>query len=121
MLRHVFPILLIELLIGVACSAPTTPAPPPFYSLSGRVTEAGTTVGISGAGVFILNGANWKGVATTDAEGNYSSTVFSPAADAVMASEPSHHDQTKVVDLTTTHTLSFELAVWGGPAYVWDY
>lgn len=120
MLRHVFPVLLLGLLLGAACSAPTPPAPPTIYSLSGRVTAAGTTAGINGATVFILNGPNRKAVATTDAAGNYSFSVFSPSADAVMVWAPFFYEQTKLVDLTTSNTISFEL-VGGGPAGFWDY
>lgn len=120
MRRDVFPVLLLGLLIGAACSAPTAPSPPTIYSLSGRVTAAGTTVGINDATISILNGPNRKTVATTDAAGNYSFSVFSPAADAVAAWAPTFHEQTKLVDLTASNTISFEL-VGGAPAGFWDY
>ena len=119
MLRHVFPVLLLGLLIG-ACSAPTTPAPPTLYSLSGRVTEAGTTTGISGAIVHILDGPNVNKVATTDAAGNYSFSVLSPSAFTVMAAAPFFYEQRKAVDLTTSNTISFEL-LGGAPGTPWDY
>ena len=118
MLKHASFVLLF--MVTAACSAPTAPAPPTIYSLSGRVTAAGTTAGIAGATVFILEGSNRKTVATTDAAGNYSFSVSSPSADAVMAWAPFFHDQTKLVDLTTSNTISFEL-VGGGPAGFWDY
>lgn len=118
MLKHASFVLL--LMVTAACSAPTAPAPPTIYSLSGRVTAAGTTAGINGATVFILNGPNRKAVATTDAAGNYSFSVFSPSADAVGAWAPFFYEQTKLVDLATSKTISFDL-VGGGPASPWDY
>lgn len=102
-----------------ACSL-AAPAPPTVYSVSGRVTEAGTTAAISGATITILIRADRKTVATTDAEGNYSFSVFSPAGDALIAWAPYHYEQMKVVDLTTARTLSFEL-VGGAPGGPWDY
>lgn len=132
MLRHVFPVLLLGLLIGAACSTPTTPAPsthfsptptpPAIYSLNGRVLEDGTTAGIEGATIFILDGPSRKTVATTDAAGNYSATVFSQPRARFAARAPNtpgdvpcdpeascFFEQQKDVDLTTSNTLSFEL------------
>jgi Carboxypeptidase regulatory-like domain len=118
--RYVNPLLL--LMAATACSAPTAPAPPTIYSLSGRVTEAGTAAGINAAVVHILDGPNMGRVATTDAGGNYSFSVLSPSAFTVMAAAPLFYEQRKAIDLTTSKTLSFEL-VGGAPATPspWDY
>ena len=133
MLRHVFPVLL-GVLIGAACSTPTTPAssthfspiPPPqaIYSINGSVIEEGTTAGIEGATVFILvdGGPDRKAVATTDAAGHYSATVLSQAHATFAARAPNtpgyapcdpeascFFEQHKDVDLTISNTVSFEL------------
>jgi len=131
MLKHVFPILLLALLIE-ACSGPTTPAPSTHfsptptplatYSLNGRVIDEGTAVGIEGATVFILDGLDRKSVATTDAAGNYSATISSqprarfaarapntPGTVPCVLDAPCYFEQQKEVDLRTSNALSFEL------------
>jgi Carboxypeptidase regulatory-like domain len=116
-----FSLLLIFVATGCNAASPTTPVT--SYTLTGRVTQAGTSVGVADAIVRILDGPNTDQVATTDPQGNYFFIRLSPSTFTVMAAAVGFYDQTKTVDLTSTRlVVSFEL-VGGAPTTPspWDY
>jgi hypothetical protein len=79
--------------------APTT------FSLSGRVTEFGTSHGISAATVFIGDGPNAGKSTTTNASGTYSFTELQQSSFTVNVSATNYISESRVVTLTSNQTL----------------
>src|SRR5437762_1124451 len=102
---------------GSGTSTPTTPTPTPTpttFSLSGQVTESGTSTAIGGAKVSIADGPNAGRSTTTDSSGNYSLTGLQQSGFTVNVSADNYQPQSKGMTLTSNQTLSFQL-VRAGP------
>jgi len=93
------------------------------FTLSGRVTDSSTGVGLVGAIVSIGDGVNTGRSSTTDAAGNYTTAGLQQSGFTVTASVANYRSASKAVTLTSDQTLSFQLprlvlivqGTWTGP------
>jgi hypothetical protein len=101
---------LLALLVVVSCGGSSTEPGVTGVSLSGQVTSALTSVAIAGATVAIADGPDAGKTATTDASGNYRFDGLQPSSVTASASASGFQDQSKSVGLTSSQSLSFQLA-----------
>ena len=110
MLRHVFPILLIGVLVG-ACSAPTTPAPSSTFTLTGTVFNVEARP-IAGASVTIMDGSHAGLSRVTDQNGLYSFLDLTPSSFTLQARQAGLAEN-KAVNLTSgNRSVNFQLINW---------
>ena len=93
----------------------TTPLPVtnPLLSLTGQVTQSGTTTAVPGATVLIADGVNGGRTSTTDVVGNYIFRNVTPSTFTLNASVSGFASQNKAVSLTSNQTVPFALVRTG--------
>jgi hypothetical protein len=98
---------------GPAAAPAPAPAPaarPTTWALTGRVTDSGTSAGISGATVAIGDGPNAGRSATTDTGGNFSLAGLQQSGFTVNVTAPGYGSVARGFTLTSDQTTTFQLA-----------
>src|SRR5438874_1290925 len=93
---------------GSLSTGPTSPSATTL-SLLGRVTDAATGSGVSGANLSIADGGNDGKTATTDVGGNYILMGLETSELRLNVVAPNYAAQSRNITLTANQTLSFEL------------
>jgi hypothetical protein len=79
------------------------------FTLSGRVTDSATGLGLVGAIVSVGDGVNTGRSSTTDGAGSYAIAGLQQSGFTLTASVANYRSASKAVTLTTDQTLSFQL------------
>jgi hypothetical protein len=119
-LKHGATTALMATLLACGGHTPTTPSSPPApttFTLSGQVMDSASRMGISDASVSITDGPDAGKWTMTDAAGNYRLAELQEAEFIVMAHPPHYVSQSKIVMLTSNHTLSFALICTASPPH----
>jgi len=86
-----------------------TPAPPPTFALSGRITEAGAGAALGGATLAVIDGVNTGRTTTTAADGTYRMPDMTLGGFTLRIRYPSYDSEFRAVRLTADTTLDVQM------------
>lgn len=123
-LQRFLPVWILLILSGCGGGGPAQPAPlppggppPPVRaSLSGTITETGTSRPAAAARVEVVQGTNQGASTTTGADGRYRFDNLELGTFTVRAQADGFDSDTRTVTLTANHVLDFALRASGPPS-----